>query len=184
LGRLRSTINARMEEMSFRSGAAVLTGLPVAAGVAITLAVVLGSHSAAAPSAPRPAAVARSAPPSSPVLPAASSSATARATPVASVTPADGYRPPAPAAVVTTRQASASSAVGVPTSRFPRPTLISRAFPVVPDLRGLSSFSRAGAPEWRRGGRLGRDRGGLPGWRLGRMPHGPQRVASASRGRR
>src|SRR5271166_5869409 len=43
LGRLRSTINARMEEMSFRSGAAVLTGLPVAAGVAITLAVVPGA---------------------------------------------------------------------------------------------------------------------------------------------
>jgi hypothetical protein len=202
LGRLRSTINARMEEMSFRSGAAVLTGAPVAAGVAITLAVMLSGHGAVAPSAPRPAAVARSAPPPSPVLPAAPPSATARATPAASVTPAHGYRPPAPAAVVTPPQASASSAAGVPTSRFPRPTFIGRAFPVAPDLGRLRSFGRPGAPEWRRdgrlgaperrrdgrlgapewrrGGRLGRDSGGLPGRRLGRLPHGPQRVASAS----
>jgi hypothetical protein len=37
-GRLKSTIYARMEEMSFRSGAAVSAGVLAAAGVAITLA--------------------------------------------------------------------------------------------------------------------------------------------------
>jgi hypothetical protein len=43
---------ARMEEVSFRSGAAVAGGVLTAAGVAITLAVVLGGHSDAAASAP------------------------------------------------------------------------------------------------------------------------------------
>ena len=46
-----------MEEVSFRSGAAVAGGVLTAAGVAITLAVVLGGHSDAVASAPvsRPA---------------------------------------------------------------------------------------------------------------------------------
>ena len=66
MGRLKSTIYARMEEMSFRSGAAVFAGVLAVAGVAITLAVALGGHGAAAPSASRPATVARSTPPPSP----------------------------------------------------------------------------------------------------------------------
>jgi hypothetical protein len=42
VGRLKSAIYARMEEVSFRSGAAMAGGVLTAAGVAITLAVVPG----------------------------------------------------------------------------------------------------------------------------------------------
>jgi hypothetical protein len=52
LGQLKSTLYARMEEVSFRSGAVVAGGVLTAAGVAITLAVVLGGHSDAVASAP------------------------------------------------------------------------------------------------------------------------------------
>jgi len=45
LGRLKSAVYTRMEEMSFRSGAVVAGGVATAAGVAVTLAVVLGGHS-------------------------------------------------------------------------------------------------------------------------------------------
>jgi hypothetical protein len=45
VGRLKSTLYARMEEMSFRSGAAVSAGV-LAAGVAITVAVVPGGQRA------------------------------------------------------------------------------------------------------------------------------------------
>ena len=57
MGQLKSTLYARMEEVSFRSGAVVAGGVLTAAGVAITLAVVLGGHSEAVASAPvsRPA---------------------------------------------------------------------------------------------------------------------------------
>jgi len=57
LGQLKSTLYARMEEVSFRSGAVVAGGVLTAAGVSITLAVVLGGHSDAVASAPvsRPA---------------------------------------------------------------------------------------------------------------------------------
>jgi hypothetical protein len=105
LGRLKSTISARMEQMSFRSGAAVFAGVLAAAGVAITLAVALGGHSSAATSgsrpsdatnASRPAVVAHLTPPPFPVLPATPPWATAQATPVASLVPAGGYQPPAP----------------------------------------------------------------------------------------
>lgn len=167
LDRLKSTLYARMEQMSFRSGAAVFVGVPVAAAVAITLAVALGGQRAAAPSPlnpPRPAAV-RSTPPPSP---AASPSATARAVPAASLMPADGRQPPAPVTAVTTRAVSASSAVGLPTSRFPHPSLIAPSLPAVPGSGGLSWLSRAGASGWRRDGLLDRDGGGLLARRLGR----------------
>ena len=52
LGRLKSAIYARMEEVSFRSGAAAVSGVLIAAGVAIMLAVVLGGSGGAAASAP------------------------------------------------------------------------------------------------------------------------------------
>jgi len=166
LGRLKSTIYARMEDVSFRSGAAVSAGVLAAAGVAITLAVALGGHSAAAPS---PSAVARSTPPRSPVLPAAASpSSTARATPVASLMPAGAYQPPVPATVVTNQQAAAS-AVGLPTPRFLHRTLVGQSFPVVPNLGGPGSLSRAGAPEWRRHGRPDWDGAGTPAWWPGRL---------------
>jgi hypothetical protein len=184
LGRLKRTIYARMEQMSFRSGVAVLAGVPVAAGVAITLALALGGHGAAVPSAPRPAAVARPTLPPSPVVPTASPSATARPTPAASLMPANGYQLHAPVTVVTTTQASAAWAAGLPTWRFPRPGRFRRPWPAVPGLGWLSSLNRSGAPEWRHGGRPDWDGKGLPGWRRGPLRHGPRRAASASRGRR
>ena len=51
MGQLKSTLYARMEEVSFRAGAVVAGGGLAAAGVAITLAVMLGSHSDAVASA-------------------------------------------------------------------------------------------------------------------------------------
>jgi hypothetical protein len=165
LGRLKSTIYARMEEMSFRSGAVVVAGVLVAAGVAITLAAALGGHGAAATSAPSPAAVARSTPPPSPVLSAALPSATAQATPVASLMPAGGYQPPAPVTAAATPRASAasSSAAGLPTPWHPRPTptphMTGQPVPVVHNPGGLSAL----APGSPRGGRPDRDGGGPPG---------------------
>jgi hypothetical protein len=77
LGSLKGAIYARMEEMSFRSGAAVGGGAIGVAGVAVTLAVVLSGHTAAATSAPSPDAAGRLATPVSsapaPVTSAASS---------------------------------------------------------------------------------------------------------------
>jgi hypothetical protein len=158
LGRLKSSIYARMEDMSFRSGAAVSAGVLAAAGVAITLAVALGSHSGAAPSASRPAAVAHSTPPPSAMLPTAA--------PAASLMPARGHRAAAPVSAVTTPQVLASS---LPIPRFLHRIHMGRFFRVFPNLGGPGSLSRAGAPEWRRDGRLDRDGGGLFGWRLGRL---------------
>ena len=59
MGRVKSAIYARMEEMSFRSGVGLAAGVLVAAGLAIALPVTLNGHSAAATGAPRPSAVAR-----------------------------------------------------------------------------------------------------------------------------
>ena len=72
MGQLKSTLYARMEEVSFRAGAVVAGGVLTAAGVAITLAVVLGGHSDAVASA----SASRAAVPSavSPVLAPVSSS--------------------------------------------------------------------------------------------------------------
>ena len=57
MGQLKGTLYDRMEEVSFRSGAAVAGGVLTAAAVAITLAVVLGGRGDAVASAPasRPA---------------------------------------------------------------------------------------------------------------------------------
>jgi hypothetical protein len=79
LGQLKSTLYARMEEVSFRSGAVVAGGMLTAAGVAITLAVVLGGHSDAVASAPASRAAVPSAVP--PVLAPVSSSPPATPSP-------------------------------------------------------------------------------------------------------
>ena len=68
-----------MEEVSFRSAAAVVGAVLAAAGVAITLAVVLGGHSDAAASAPSSRAAIPSVAPPSPVPVSSSPSATPRA---------------------------------------------------------------------------------------------------------
>jgi len=75
-GQLKTTIYARMEEMSFRSGAAVSAGVLAALGAAIALPVVLGGdHSAGAASAPGLGPAARSVAPPSPAPASASPSA-------------------------------------------------------------------------------------------------------------
>lgn len=76
LASLKTTIYARLEETSFRSGAAVSAGVLATAGAAIALAVVLGGHSDAAASAPGPAAATSSA---ASQVPAASPTANPRA---------------------------------------------------------------------------------------------------------
>jgi len=60
LGQLKNTLYARMEEVSFRAGAVVAGGVLTTAGVAITLAVVLGGHSDAVASASASRAAVRS----------------------------------------------------------------------------------------------------------------------------
>jgi len=100
LGQLKSTLYARMEEVSFRAGAVVAGGVLTAAGVAITLAVVLGGHSDAVVSASASRAAVPSAVP--PVLapvpsspPATPPSATPRASRTTSpATVAGAYQPP------------------------------------------------------------------------------------------
>jgi hypothetical protein len=120
LGQLKSTLYARMEEVSFRSGAVVAGGVLTVAGVAITLAVVLGGHSDAVASAPasRPAVPSLAPPPVAPVSSVPSptprpSRTTTRAT------AAGTYQPPSAAGGAATRQAAATSALG----RTPSPRL-------------------------------------------------------------
>src|SRR5256885_12656216 len=113
-----------MEEVSFRSGAVVAGGVLTAAGVAITLAVVLGGHSDAVASAPARVAAPSLAP--SPVAPVSSVPSPtlrpSRTTPRA--TAAGIYQPPSTARAAATRasaarQAAATSALGpTPTPRL------------------------------------------------------------------
>jgi outer membrane biosynthesis protein TonB len=106
---LRSTIYARMEEMSFRSGAVIAAGVLVAVGVVVALAVTLSGHSAAATSAAgagtavrsvAPSSLAHSPPPQSTASPSARPSAKKR------TVPAQSYQAPPQQAVVTRPQAS------------------------------------------------------------------------------
>jgi hypothetical protein len=101
LGQLKSTLYARMEEVSFRAGAVVAGGVLTTAGVAITLAVVLGGHSDAVASASASRAAVPSAVP--PVLAPVSSSPSATPRVSRTTSPATGtYQPPsAPRAAAT-----------------------------------------------------------------------------------
>jgi hypothetical protein len=125
LGQLKSTLYARMEEVSFRAGAVVAGGVLTAGGVAITLAVVLGGHSdavasASASRAPASRAAASSlAPP--PVAPVSSApSPTPRPSRTATrATAAGTYQPPSATRAYAARQAAATSALGrTPRSRL------------------------------------------------------------------
>jgi hypothetical protein len=106
------------------------------------------------------------------VRPAALPSATARATPVASLAPAGGYQPSTPVTAVKTRRASASPTVGLPTPRHPRPTPTpgdtGQPVPVTHNPGGLSRRDPVIASGSRRGGRPDRDGGGPPGRRPAR----------------
>jgi hypothetical protein len=121
-------IYARMEEMSFRSGAVAAAGVLAAAGVAIALTVTLSGP--AATSAAVRGAAARSAVPSSPVpaRPAPSAAAASTASPSARpsphrTVPAQSYQAPPQEAVVTTPQASALPAADLPNPHPTRPRL-------------------------------------------------------------
>ena len=114
MGQLKSALYARMEEVSFRAGAAVAGGVLTAAGVAIALAVVPNGHRDAAAIAPARVVAPSLAPP--PVAPVSSvpsptpwpSRTTTRAT------AAGTYQPPSAA-----RASAATSALG----RTPTPRL-------------------------------------------------------------
>ena len=166
MGQLKSAIYARMEEVSFRSGAAVAGAVLIAAGVVITLAVVPGGPGGAVPGAPasRVAAPLAAAPSSVPVPSSpASAPSSARATPRPS-------RTTIPAAVVgdyrpTPSQARASGAR--PAATTPEPGGIPAPRPVD---RG-----------WPPGHRHHR---GQPGWQRWHQPPGPWGLSPRHRHRR
>ncbi len=108
---LKSTIYGRLEETSFRSGAAVSAGVLAAVGVGITLAVVLGGHSDAVAGLTGPAAAARTVVPPGPAVTAAPS-----VTPRASGTsPAGGQPAVAPSpATAASRNAPGQGNQGAP----------------------------------------------------------------------
>jgi hypothetical protein len=119
LGRVRRAIYARMEEISFRSGAALAVSLLVAAGLAIVLAITLNGHSAAATGVPGPGITHSTSPPS-PALSTASPSVRARVAPAASLMPVDSSRPPTPV-TGPTAPPPATQATSVPATPTPRP---------------------------------------------------------------
>ena len=145
MGQLKSTLYARMEEVSFRAGAIVAGGVLTATGVAITLAVVLGGHSDAVASA----SVSRPAIPSviPPVLAPVSSSppATPRAPRRTPTPPRDRGRG-LPAAIDgpsgSDPQAAATSALG----RTPTPRRLVPRTPRPPGPPGWRGWHRS--PPW------------------------------------
>ena len=123
MGRLKRTVYARLEEMSFRSGAAVTGGVLAAAGVAVTLAVLLGGHSDAATSAAAPDAGVGSVPPPSSAPASVSPSVTPRASRSTSPATAAGvYQPSSRVSTSATAQAAATPSPG----RTTRGTLCAR----------------------------------------------------------
>jgi hypothetical protein len=126
--KLRTTVYARMEEMSFRSGAAAAAGTLAVVGTAIALAVTLSGHSAAATSAPGPTAPARSAPS---VPPASSSSVnppTRSSTPVRSASHPVSPQAYAPAYGITTPHKTRAAAP-LPEARLGPPPSPPRRLP-------------------------------------------------------
>ena len=123
----RSSIYARLEEMSFRSGAVAAFGVLAVAGLVIALVVTLGGHGAAA-GATRAGTAVRSAAPPSPV---ASAPATVTASPSARATAkaersvaSKAYEAPAQRAAATAPQVPALPAAAYPQPhRVKRPTL-------------------------------------------------------------
>jgi hypothetical protein len=123
LGHLKRALYARMEEVSFRSGAAVAGGVLTAAGVAITLAVVLGGHGDVAASASSSRVAVPSLAPPSPAPVSSSSSSSPSPTPRPSRTKdaaaaAGAYRPPSATRASATRHAAAPVPGSTPTPRL------------------------------------------------------------------
>jgi hypothetical protein len=122
MARFRYAINARMEEMSFRSGAFAVVGVLAAAGLMIALIVTLSGHSAASANASGPGAGVRSVAPSSPAASAsatvpASPSARAKATAKAKRTVAQNYEAPAQSAA----RPATSPRQTLPAAAYPHP---------------------------------------------------------------
>ena len=143
MGQLKSTLYARMEEVSFRSGAVVAGGVLTAAGVAITLAVVLGGHSDAVASAPasRPAVPSAVLPLLAPV--SSSPSATPRVgRTTGPATVAGAYPPPSAARAAATLHAAATPTPG---RTFTSRRLVPRA-PLPPGPPGWRGWHRS--PPW------------------------------------
>ena len=121
MGQLKSTLYARMEEVSFRSGAVVAGGVLTAAGVAITLAVVLGGRSDAVASAPASRVAIPSVVP--PVLAPVSSSPPATPRPSRTTAPATvarAYQPPSAARATATLHAATPGRTASPRRLVPR----------------------------------------------------------------
>ena len=115
---------ARMEEVSFRSGAAVAGGVLTAAGVAITLAVVLGGHSEAAASAPASRVAVPSVTLPSPAPVSSSSSPPPNPRPRRTTDPAaaaGAYQPPSAIRASATRHPAAPAPGSTPTPRLRDP---------------------------------------------------------------
>jgi hypothetical protein len=133
--KLRTAVYARMEEMSFRSGAATGAGALAAVGTVIALAVTLTGHSAAATSVPGPTAPAHSAPSVPPsVIPSSQSSPSPSPSPsstrVRSASPAASPQSYLPASGVTTsRKVPPHVAVRLRRPRRPRRRLSPPGFP-------------------------------------------------------
>jgi hypothetical protein len=124
LGHLKSAFYARMEEVSFRSGAAVVGGVLTAAGVAITLAVGLGGHSDAVASAPASRVAVPSVAPPSPAPVSSSSSPSPTSRPSRTTDPAavaGAYQPPSATRASATRHATTPAPGSTPTPRLRDP---------------------------------------------------------------
>jgi hypothetical protein len=135
----RSSIYARMEEMSFRSGAVAALSVLAAAGLVIALVVTLGGHGAAARATGAGTAVRSAARPSplasAPATVTASPSPRATAKAKRSVAP-QAYEAPVQRTVATTPQAPARQAPALPAAAYPQPHRVKR--PTLP--RPASSF--------------------------------------------
>ncbi len=145
MGQLKSTLYARMEEVSFRSGAVVAGGVLTAAGVAITLAVVLGGHNDAVASAPASRPAVPAAVP--PVLAPMSSSPPATPRPSRTTAPATvarTYQPPSAAWAAATLHAAPPGRVVTPRRLVPRA-------PQPPRWSGWRSWHRSWPWPWRWG---------------------------------
>ena len=128
---LKSALYARMEEVRFRSAAAVAGGVLIVAGVAITLAVVLGGHSDAVASAQVSRAAAPSVAPPSPAPVSSSPSPTPRPSRTTDpATVAGAYQPPSATRASATRHAPATPTPG----RTPTPRLRDPRSPAPPGL--------------------------------------------------
>jgi len=149
LGRLKRTVYARLEEMSFRSGAAVTGGVLAAAGVAVTLAVLLGGHSDAATSAAAPDAGVGSVPPPSSAPASVSPSVTPRASrTTAPATAAGAYQPSPHVSASGTVRAAATPTPGHTTPWRPMRPLWSAGDPGRPGQPGAWGWPRSQPDPW------------------------------------